>query len=511
MQKLSPPAAAGGDNCVLRRACGAVALVRCAMAPCAVLADTVGMQFLERESPLASLAGYASDARRGEGRLVLVAGEAGVGKTTLVERLQADMPDARWSWGACDGLFTPRPLGPLFDLADQLGGALLESCRAGAARDELFRTMLGQVSEPGVLDAVVIEDVHWADEATIDLLRFVGRRIRDATVLIVVTYRDDALTAADPLQAAVGELTRQGSTRRIGLARLSAAAVGILASDSALEAATLYRLTAGNPFYVTEVLRAGLGQIPASARDAVLARAAPLSGPARTVLEVAALAGSGVELSLVQSVTACSPAAIDEVLASGLLSSEDGGLRFRHEIARLAVEQSVAAHRRGPVHARILDALRGLRCDEDARMAFHAEGAGDGPAVLRYARSAGRRAAELGAHREAAAQFERALRFRAAADDQRRPACMTRSPPKQRCLTGGRTRLMPASTRSRYGARAATGCGRATRRTSSRPLTGIYAGMSSRPRAPRPRWPSSSRSGRLPSWPGRTAVWPVRG
>ena len=187
------------------------------------------MQLLERESPLASLAGYASDARRGEGRLVLIAGEAGVGKTTLVERLQADVPDARWSWGACDGLFTPRPLGPLFDLADQLGGALLEACRAGVPRDELFRTMLGLVSEPGPLEVVVIEDVHWADEATIDLLRFLGRRIRNARAMIVVTYRDDALTAADPLLAAIGELTRQGSTRRIALAPLSAAAVGILA------------------------------------------------------------------------------------------------------------------------------------------------------------------------------------------------------------------------------------------------------------------------------------------
>jgi hypothetical protein len=113
----------------------------------------------------------------------------------------------------------------------------------------------------------------------------------------------------------------------------------------------------------------------------VLARAAPLSGPARMVLEVAALAGSGAEVSLVESVAACPPGVIDEVLAAGLLASEDGGLRFRHEIARLAVEQSVAAHRRGPVHARILDALGRARCDDDARMAFHAEAAGDGPAV----------------------------------------------------------------------------------------------------------------------------------
>ena len=111
---------------------------------------------LERESSLGSLAEYVAEARRGDGRLVLVAGEAGVGKSALVEQLQRDVPDARWSWGACDGLFTPHPLGPLFDLADQLGGELLGLCRAGAAREELFRALLRQISEPGALNVVVV-------------------------------------------------------------------------------------------------------------------------------------------------------------------------------------------------------------------------------------------------------------------------------------------------------------------------------------------------------------------
>jgi len=179
---------------------------------------------------------------RGEGRLVLVGGEAGIGKSALVERLVEDLPDARRSWGGCDGLFTPRPLGPLFDLADQLGGDLLDLCDAGAAREQLFGALRRQLRDPALdVDVVVVEDVHWADEATVDLLRFLGRRIRTAPVLLIVTYRDDTLTATDPLRLALGEIASQRSTRRVGLAPLSAAAVQVMAAGSEVEPAELFR------------------------------------------------------------------------------------------------------------------------------------------------------------------------------------------------------------------------------------------------------------------------------
>jgi len=253
------------------------------------------MELLERGPSLALLADCAAEARRGDGRLVVLGGEAGVGKTALLERFQRELRDARWSWGACDGLFTPRPLGPLYDLADQLGGELLELCARGASRDDLFRALLRQVSGPGPVNVVVVEDIHWADEATMDLLRFVGRRLRDARVLLVVTFRDDDLATDDQLRVALGELARHRTTRRIALAPLSADAVRALAGGSSLEAAALYQLTGGNPFYVTEVLQAGMAQVPASARDAVLARAAGLGADSRQLLEVAALTGARVE------------------------------------------------------------------------------------------------------------------------------------------------------------------------------------------------------------------------
>jgi DNA-binding CsgD family transcriptional regulator/tetratricopeptide (TPR) repeat protein len=374
------------------------------------------VELVERESVLAELAGFARRARAGEGALVLVAGEAGVGKTALLERLEREMPDARWSWGACDGLFTPRPLGPLFDVAARLGGRLAELCQAGAGRDELFDALLRQVSEPGVLDVVVIEDVHWADEATIDLLCFLGRRVGAAPALLVATYRDDGLAADHLLRVALGDLAALRSTKRVMLDPLSAEGVRRMSAASGLDPAELFRLTGGNPFYITEVLQAGMRDVPAAARDAVLARVARLGAPARELLDVGALLGTKVDPVQIEATVPGSASLLDEILASGLLTEDGQHLRFRHEIARRCVEQAIPAHRRGPIHRRILDALLLLGCSNDAQLAFHAEGVGDRPAVLRYATAAGRRAAELASHREAAAQYQRAVRFAADAD-----------------------------------------------------------------------------------------------
>ena len=208
------------------------------------------MGLLERDEPLASLAACADEARRGQGRLVLVAGEAGVGKSALVERFTAGLTDARCYLGACDGLFTPRPLGAFLDIAGQLGGELADLAGrfdASAGREELFSLVLGEFGTPGGLRAVVVEDIHWADEATLNLLRFLARRIGSLPVLLIATYRDDELAASYPLRMALGDLAVQRCTRRVNLAPLSEAAVAALAAGSGLDAAELYRVTGGQP------------------------------------------------------------------------------------------------------------------------------------------------------------------------------------------------------------------------------------------------------------------------
>jgi DNA-binding CsgD family transcriptional regulator/tetratricopeptide (TPR) repeat protein len=371
------------------------------------------MGLLEREGPLASLAACADEARRGQGRLVLVSGEAGVGKSALVERFTADLDGARFYLGACDGLFRPRPLGAFLDIAGQIGGELAELAGrfdALAEREELFGLLLGELAKPDRLSVVVVEDIHWADEATLDLLRFLARRIGSLPVLLIVTYRDDELAASYPLRTALGDLAVQRCTRRVDLSPLSAAAVAALSAGSGLDAAELYRVTGGNPFYVTETLRTGLDRVPKSAVDAVLARVAGLGQGARDVLHAAALIGSVVEPWLLEQAADCPPSVVDELVDRGLLAADGAVLRFRHEIARRAVAQDIPAHRQPAIHARLLAALLAAGSTDHARLAFHAEASGDAPATLEHATLAGRHAAGLGSHREAAGQFERALR-----------------------------------------------------------------------------------------------------
>jgi DNA-binding CsgD family transcriptional regulator/tetratricopeptide (TPR) repeat protein len=373
------------------------------------------MQLLERESALDALGGWFAEARAGRGRLVLVAGEAGVGKTTLVNEFALQHRQvARVLRGACDALTTPRPLGPLADVATALGGRLDQLLRDEAPREALFSALLRRLLDARVPNVLVIEDVHWADEATLDLLRFLARRLGPAATLMIVTYRDDEVGSLHPMRLVAGDLATSALVRRLRLVPLSRQAVAVLAGPHRVDPGALYETTGGNPFFVTEVLAAGDEAIPVTVVDAVLARAARLSLPARQVLDAAAVVAPPLESWLLVEAAGASPAHVDECVAAGMLQGQAaGGVGFRHELARLAVERALAPGRRAELHGRALAALltRPEATPDPARLAHHADGAGAAPAVLAYAPVAAGRAAALGAHREAAAQYARALRF----------------------------------------------------------------------------------------------------
>src|SRR5438034_2437993 len=212
---------------------------------------------LEREHELMSLAAALAGVREGEhGRLVLLCGEAGVGKTALVQSFRASHEEGvRLLWGGCDPLFTPRPLGPLVDIARTTENGLGELIRGGAKPYELADALIDELQGP-MATVLVLEDVHWADEATLDVLRLVGRRLQSAPALVVATYRDDELGRAHPLRIVLGDLATS-PVERIKLAPLSSEAVALLASTHRVDGEELYRRTGGNPFFVTEVLASG--------------------------------------------------------------------------------------------------------------------------------------------------------------------------------------------------------------------------------------------------------------
>jgi DNA-binding CsgD family transcriptional regulator len=358
------------------------------------------VELVERGIYLAALGEQLSAAAAGHGRLVVVGAEAGGGKTALLRRfVDEHAHEARILWGACDGLFTPQPLGLLYDLAPELG-LNLES-----PRREVFAATLDAL-RPGPTVAV-LEDVHWADEASLDLLRFLARRLDSTATLLIATYRDDELASTHPLRAVLGTVE---SRRRISLPSLSEQAVRGLAGESSVDPGELYRLTGGNPFFVTEVLAAGSNRVPASVRDAVLARVARMGEAARAALDTAAVVGAQVEVELLGDLLEEPGGALEECIAAGALQAHGTVVGFRHELSRRTIEEALEPLRRSQLHRRVLAVLVARKSDP-ARLAYHAEAAGDAAAVLEYAPAAAERATELGAHREAAAQYGRALRF----------------------------------------------------------------------------------------------------
>ena len=368
------------------------------------------MELLEREHFVRELEGLLGVVAAGNGRLVLVGGEAGIGKTSLVECFaEAHKARARVLWGACDALLTPRPLGPLYDIAQQTQGRLLALLEEEAPRAPIFSAVLDEMKGGRGPSIAVIEDVHWADEATLDLLKFLGRRISRTNCLLVVTYRDDEVSAEHPLRLVLGDLPSR-LVARMCLPPLSEDGVKRLEDRAGRHIQDIYQVTGGNPFFVTEALESRAPGVPISVRDAVLSRVARLSPAARAVLELVSVVPARTELWLLDYAIGPEAGALDECVGAGMLRSEAEAVAFRHELARRAVEDSLPAPRRQSLHNLVLNALINRGSERLlARIVHHAAYGGNRAAVLKYAPVAARQAAALAAHRESASHYQAAL------------------------------------------------------------------------------------------------------
>jgi DNA-binding CsgD family transcriptional regulator/tetratricopeptide (TPR) repeat protein len=363
---------------------------------------------VERDHLLARLHDQLRAATAGKGSIVFVAGEAGAGKTALINAFLTRLGSrVTVLAGACDALATPRALGPVLDIAHEVGGGLADAADS-ADRHRLMTALLDELRHPSVL---VIEDAHWADQATLDVIRFLGRRAAQTRSVLVVSYRDDEAPLGTPLRSVLGDLATFDHAVRLEVPPLSPDGVALLAADHGMDPVRLSELTGGNPFYVTEVLAAAGWTLPATVGDAVLARAGRLSGRARRALEAASIVPGEVETEMLSALTDLDEMALTECRDAGMLVLTPNGVAFRHELARQAVESSVDTHRRAELHRRAIDVLESSDNPDAARLAHHAEAAADRDRLLRYAVIGGSEAAGRGAHREALRLYGLAARF----------------------------------------------------------------------------------------------------
>lgn len=366
------------------------------------------MELLERERCLADLAEWLGEAATRGGCIALVAGEAGIGKSSLLHEFSNRQRGTRVLWGTCDALITPRPLSPLHDVARQTRGELLSAVNSGATRDQIFTVALDELEKSAAL--IVFEDMHWADEATLDLLKYLGRRIHRTRAMLAITYRDDEVGLRHPLRFVIGDLPR-ASTRRMLLSPLSESAVAQLAKRAGRPAKGLHGITGGNPLFVTEVLAGVTETVPVTVRDAVLSRVIRLSPSAREIAELVCIVPGKPERWLLEEAVGLEAADVEGCLNVGMVLDEDGALAFRHELARRALEDSLSPALLQSLHARVLSILARRPGISAARLAHHADGARNAEDVLRFAPIAAAQAASVGAHREAASHYDAALRY----------------------------------------------------------------------------------------------------
>ena len=365
---------------------------------------------LERDAQLASLHAALEDAVNGAGgRVVVVRGDAGAGKTSLLRAFARGLPSGLTAAiGYCDGVATSRPLSPFHDFARSLQDGLADLLQRAASREEIRDHLLDLFgTRPAVL---AIEDIQWADDATIELVRLLGRRIDDTRAVLVLTFREEQQPSTATARL-LGQLATSHAVLQVDVPPLSRSAIASMAAGTSVDPDEVYRLSNGNAFFAAEMLSAAGPVLPSSIRDLIRARISGLDQRARAALDASAVLGSRTEPWVLAAVAGESLPGIDDAIRAGLIIRDADGFSFRHELARFVILDDLPAIRAIGINRAALDALRRGGANDLARLAHHAEGAADAAAVLEYAPAAARQAIESGAFREGIAQLRRALRF----------------------------------------------------------------------------------------------------
>lgn len=343
------------------------------------------------------------------GRVVTVTGDAGAGKSSLIRAATSGISGLRVVRGLCDPLTTPRPLGPIRDMLAEAGESIRVDIDTGPGTlaDAANAFITAMATEPTVL---IVEDAQWIDAASIEVLRYLVRRIDALPLLLVMTYRDTSLSLGHPTLSLIGEIARLEDSSIIELRPLSRDAVADMLAGTALDPDRVHTVSGGNPFYVSEIARHPDESLPRTVRGAVLASTSTLGSADLEALQLAATAPDVLADRLLPDLDIDFPT-LQRLEATELLVRTRRGIRFRHELARLAVASSVPDAHAPALHRRLLDALEATGSQDLALLTHHAEGAGDASRTRHYATLAAQEAVRTGSHTEAVAFLSRALAY----------------------------------------------------------------------------------------------------
>ncbi|KRE33538.1 LuxR family transcriptional regulator [Mycobacterium sp. Soil538] len=369
------------------------------------------MTLTGRERELDQLAAMAAGARAGRGGAVMVCGESGAGKTTFVEEFVRGLADGtRVLWGACDPLSTPRPLGPLLDLAHGLSATTRQQLVESTQPYDIFVSVFGDLrSQPSVL---VLDDLQWADQGTLDLCRFLLRRAAQSSLLTIGILRDDELGVTHPLRGLLGDVARSPHAQSLTVPPLSVDVIATLVADRDVDPVWLHRITGGNAFFVCEMLDHDCSDgadLPTTVRDAILARTADLDATAWDLLHLLTCAPGAIGDRLLVGLGVTLPAlrALDQ---AKLIRRDARGVAFRHDLCRRAIASVIPPGAEPGLHRKFIEVLDDAVSRDPAVLTHHALGAGDTALVATAAAEAGRAAARAGAHTQACEFFQIALR-----------------------------------------------------------------------------------------------------
>jgi DNA-binding CsgD family transcriptional regulator/tetratricopeptide (TPR) repeat protein len=353
---------------------------------------------LERETELLLLSDLLDGIDSG-GKVVLIRGEAGIGKTSLVrELIRQHTHDAQILTGTCDDLLIPQPLGPFWDMAR--AEPLLGEPLGEGDRPRLLEAVLDLLSRSLRPTIMVIEDTQWADEATLDAIRYVGRRIAKTRGLLLLTYRDGEVDFEHPLRRVIGDLPPE-DVLRIQLCGLSPSAVASMIGTSHLDLDEVMAATNGNPFLIGEMTSDD--SVPTSLQDSVMARVQRLSIGAQEMLKTLAVVPEPLPILDALGMPGADENRMDECQMRGLLIVESGRVGFRHDLIRRVVESSLTAGERLTKHRAVLD---GLPEETHPCLLIHcAVEANDIDRLVDLAPRSARYAAAMGSHVQAAEDF----------------------------------------------------------------------------------------------------------